>query len=157
MATATHNQPKIYTAQAQGEWTAGFRTEVAIRHFDPIVLDEPPGLGGTDTGPNPMEYLLGALIGCKAVVFAIVAKEHGFTYTDLKFNLHGSLDLRGLEGVDNVRPYFQKVTGTIEVTTTESDTALKKVVEETERRCPVYTTLEAAAVEFDVEWQIVQP
>ena len=122
MSTATQNQPKIYTAHAWGEWTGGVRSEITIRHFEPIVMDEPESLGGNDTGPNPMEYLLGALIGCKTVVFALVAKEHGFTYSDLKFDLKGSLDVRGLEGVEGVRPYFKSIQGTIQVTTTEDQT-----------------------------------
>lgn len=157
MSTATQNQPKIYTAHAWGEWTGGVRSEVTIRQFEPIVMDEPESLGGSDTGPNPMEYLLGALIGCKTVVFALVAKEHGFTYSDLKFDLKGSLDVRGLEGVEGVRPYFKSIQGTIQVTTTEDYDALIQVARETERRCPVYTTLAAADVAFDIDWQVVQP
>lgn len=157
MTTATENQPKIYTAHARGEWTGGFRSEMEVRQFDPIVMDEPPSLGGTDTGANPMEYLLSALIGCETVVFAIVAQERGFTYSDVKFDLQGSLDLRGLEGVEGVRPYFEKITGTIQVTTTESQDKLAEIAQEAERRCPVYTTLEAADVAFEVEWQAVRP
>lgn len=157
MATTTQNQPKIYTAHAWGEWTGGVRSEISIRHFEPIVMDEPESLGGGDTGPNPMEYVLGALIGCKTVVFALVAKEHGFTYSHLEFDLKGSLDVRGLEGVEGVRPYFQSIQGTIKVTTDEDQAALNKVVQESARRCPVYTMLEAAGVAFDLDWQIIQP
>ena len=109
MSTATQHQPKLYTAHAWGEWTGGVRSEITIRHFAPVVMDEPESLGGNDTGPNPMEYVLGALIGCKTVIFAMVAQEHGLAYTDLKFELKGTLDVRGLEGVEGVRPYFQSI------------------------------------------------
>ena len=58
-------------------------------------------------------------IGCESVVLAIVAQERGFTYSGVTFDLRGSLDVRGLEGVEGVRPYFDKVYGTINVETSE--------------------------------------
>lgn len=154
-AGPTNNQPKIATLRVQGEWAGGMRTNINVRQFDPIVMDEPPELGGADAGPNPMEYVLGALIGCESVVLAIVAQERGFTYSGVTFDLRGSLDVRGLEGVEGVRPYFDKVYGTINVETSESDEALQDLAKEVERRCPVYTTLEAADVAFDVTWRAV--
>ena len=33
---------------------------VSVRDFA-FVIDEPPTYGGTDAGPNPVEYLLAAL------------------------------------------------------------------------------------------------
>ncbi len=158
MATSVppNTQPKLMTMRVQGAWTgSGLRTDVKVRHFDPLVMDEPEELGGSDQGPNPMEYMLGALIGCESVVLAIVAGEQGFAYTGVSFDLRGTLDLRGLEGVDGVRPYFEKITGTIKVETPESSETLQALAEEVERRCPVYTTLEAANVTFDVTWQAV--
>lgn len=38
--------------------------------FDPIPSDEPAGLGGSDTAPNPVEQVLGALGKCLAVGYA---------------------------------------------------------------------------------------
>jgi len=36
---------------------------VTARDFQ-FVVDEPQSLGGGDLGPNPVEYVLGALLGC---------------------------------------------------------------------------------------------
>ncbi|MFO8001534.1 MAG: OsmC family peroxiredoxin, partial [Marinilabilia sp.] len=44
------------------------------RNFE-IVVDEPRNLGGTDQGPNPVEYILAAYAGCLNVMGHIVAKE----------------------------------------------------------------------------------
>lgn len=157
MTVAVATKPKVVAITAQGRWTGDVRTQVKIRDFEPFLMDEPRALGGTDLGANPMEYMLGALMGCETVLMAIVAQERNFAYEGLEYDLRGTLDLRGLEGVAGIRPYFQEITGTVRVTTTEDEAALLDVAKEVERRCPVYTTLEAADVKFDVKWVAVRP
>jgi len=152
MSTNVASSPKKVKIPVRGKWTGGVQTEVNIRNFPTVIMDEPPDLGGNDTGPNPMEYVLGALIGCEVVLVAVVAGEKGFEYSALEFDLSGTLDVRGLEGVEGVRPYFDKIRGTIKVTTPESEADLMALAKEVERRCPAYAMLEAAGVEFDVKW-----
>lgn len=36
-------------------------SEIYIRHFEPVISDEPPARGGTDQGPSPLEYILASL------------------------------------------------------------------------------------------------
>lgn len=150
-------KPKLAAITARGEWTGDVRTEVRVRHFAPILMDEPRELGGTDLGANPMEYVLAALMGCETVLMAMVAQERNFTYDGIEYDLRGTLDLRGLEGATDVRPYFREITGTVRVTTTETEADLLDVAKEVERRCPVYTMLAAADVKFNVDWQAVRP
>src|SRR5215831_2885965 len=45
-------------------WQEGFRNQIRIRDFPASYADEPEVLGGTDTTPNPVEQLLGALGSC---------------------------------------------------------------------------------------------
>ena len=47
--------------KASVNWKGAFRSEAAVREFDPVPSDEPAGLGGDDTAANPVEQLLGAL------------------------------------------------------------------------------------------------
>ena len=44
--------------------TTGLRSTINIRDRFTLQADEPKGLGGTDTAPNPVEILLGALGSC---------------------------------------------------------------------------------------------
>ena len=48
------------TFQSVSSLGEGFRSEVALRDHR-LVVDEPESLGGTDTGPNPVELILAAL------------------------------------------------------------------------------------------------
>lgn len=51
---------------------SGFLTSMRARqHLH--VADEPASLGGTDAGPTPYEYLLGALAGCTAMTVRMYA------------------------------------------------------------------------------------
>ena len=85
--------------QATVTWTGAFRSEVSIRDFDPIPSDEPAGLGGSDTAPNPVEQVLGALGNCLAVGYAANASAAGVEIEDLKIELSGDLDLQTFLGL----------------------------------------------------------
>ena len=80
-------------------WTGAFRSEVSIRDFDPIPSDEPAGLGGTDTAPNPVEQVLGALGNCLAVGYAANATAAGVEINDLRIELSGDVDLQSFLGL----------------------------------------------------------
>ena len=58
--------------EAKVTWTGGkqFRAESGSGHG--IVLDTPPGIGGRNTGPTPMELVLMGLGGCTGVDIAFI-------------------------------------------------------------------------------------
>ncbi len=96
--------------KAEVGWNGGFASEARIRDFAPIRSDEPPGLGGTDTGPNPVEQLLGALGNCLVVGYVANATTAGIELTDLRIELEGDIDLttflglaEGHAGYDSIR------------------------------------------------------
>jgi len=152
-AQAAQGQPKLFSVRIRGDWAGGVRTDVKIRSFDPIVIDEPAVLGGNDAGPNPVEYVLAGLAGCASVMLAVVSQEKGMTYQDAHFDLVGTLDVRGLEGVEGVCPFFSVVRGTVKVKTAASDELFESVVADIERRCPVYSMMKAAGVEMEIRWE----
>lgn len=117
-----------------------------------LSIDEPPQMGGQDQGPNPLGTLLSALAGCENVIANMVAKEIGFDLQGIEFDIEGELDLRGLKGEPNVRPYFQKVIVNAKVKTSEPEERIRQLQKITDSRCPVFTMMKAAGVEMVVNW-----
>lgn len=81
-------------------WDEGFRSLATVRDFAPTPSDEPAGLGGTDTAPNPVEQLLSALGNCLAVGYAANATAAGIEIDDLTIDLEGDLDLHTFLGLN---------------------------------------------------------
>jgi putative redox protein len=55
----------------------GYRTAIHIRHHR-IIADEPIQDGGTDSGPTPMEILVGTVGACIAVTTQAYAQRKGW-------------------------------------------------------------------------------
>jgi putative redox protein len=118
------------------------RCVARVRDFPPIVIDEPPDLGGADAGANPVELLLVALGACQEIVYSAYAAVLDIPLTSVKVNLRGYLDLRGLFGIDPaIPPGYQKILFETEVNSPADTASLRKLVHTVETHCPVLDTL----------------
>src|SRR3970040_2984166 len=68
-------------------WEGAFRTVARSRDLEPIAFDEPFALGGTNTAPNPVEQLLGALGSCFVIGYAAHASVAGIELEDVKIQV----------------------------------------------------------------------
>src|SRR5262245_66447364 len=75
-----------------------FRHLNFIRSLPAYVVDEPPGLLGDDTAPNPSEASLAALGSCLAVGIHANAVACGITVFKLEIELEGDLNITGVWG-----------------------------------------------------------
>jgi len=115
--------------------------EVSARDFKWLV-DEPPSLGGGDIGPDPVEYVLGALLGCLNVVVHLVAKEQGVTLTSFTASAKGELDPTKFMGKNmDVRAGYSVIEIKIEVESEADQAALDEIIAIAETRCPVSDNL----------------
>jgi uncharacterized OsmC-like protein len=73
------------------------------RRFE-FVSDEPHELCGTNTQPNPQEYLMGALNACMTVGYVAAAALLGVELTSLRIETEGDIDLRGFLGISRSVP-----------------------------------------------------
>ena len=145
-------EPIIGRKSLTAHHAGGLRTEIDMGEFGRIVTDEPVAHGGTGTGPSPLQTVLGALCGCESVTFSRTAAEMGLRYSGIDFEAEFRLDIRGRLGNPGVRPYFRTVRVEARVDTDASEDELHAVVEETERRCPVFNLLTDAGVELEMRW-----
>src|SRR5271155_2545944 len=110
----------------------GLRSEAKIRQFS-LTVDEPPTLGGSDAGPNPVELVLAALATCQEITYRAYATALGIPLESVSVKLDGSLDLRGFFAVkDGVRAGFTNVSGVVELKSSASEdqlVRLKQVVD----------------------------
>ena len=100
---------------ASVSWKGGFRSEAKIRDFAPSPSDEPGALGGTDTGPNPVEQVLAALGNCLAVGYAANASAAGIELKDLRIDLEGDLDLHAFLGLRGGNAGYDKISVTVHI------------------------------------------
>jgi putative redox protein len=144
---------KLAVRSVRGVNEGGTRTVIEVRDFPPVATDEPDTMGGTNSAPSPLETLLVSLVGCDGVIINGVAKAMGFEYSHLALEASGQIDVRGPKGVRGVRPYFEKVDMTIEVTTPEDEERFETLKANVENRCPVMNLLKDAGVDLWVEWR----
>lgn len=112
------------------DWKGGFRSEARSRDHDPVPSDEPIGLGGEDTAPNPVEQVLGAFGNCLAVGYAANATVAGIELKNLSIELEGDLDLHAFLGLREGHAGFESITATVSI---ESDAPAGQI-EELHRR-----------------------
>jgi uncharacterized OsmC-like protein len=146
------NRPLIRRKSLTAVNEGGMRTVIDFGDAGTVITDEPVDQGGTNEGPTPLQAVTGALCGCESVTFHRTAEERGFSYQGIRFEAEYRIDIRGRMGQPGVRQHFQIVRVEAVVETNESDEALASVVEETERRCPVFNLIRDAGVRLEVRW-----
>lgn len=144
---------QLFKMTTAGKWEEGVRTSISVRDFDDFIVDEPKHLGGTNEGPNPLEYVLGGLTSCTSVMIGLISKEKEFSYQGVDFKNDGAIDIRGLQGVDGVSTYFQTVDFDVIIHTDESEARIEELKLEVEKRCPVFNLMKDAGVQITANWK----
>ncbi len=113
------------------------KTVVEARNFK-IIVDEPKNLGGTDAGPNPVEYVLASLAGCLNVVGHLVAKEMGFALRGIEIEIEGDLDPAKFMGAPTKeRAGYKEIRVVLKPDTDADKETLDKWAMVVKERCPV--------------------
>ncbi|KAB1192346.1 OsmC family peroxiredoxin [Haloferax sp. MBLA0076] len=138
---STETQSRILTFDVSAQAESHTKTRISTRDFE-FVVDEPATLGGTDVGPNPVEYLLGALAGCMNVTAHQVAREMDLDVRDLEINIAGDLDPAKFMGMsDDSRAGYEEIRVDISATVDASDETIQTWLSAVEERCPVSDNL----------------
>lgn len=99
-AIKADNNQAIKKWQACVNWKDGVQNEIMIRNFDPFLVDEPAPLGGTDTAPNPVEYLIGASASCFAITFQVLTSQQGIKLEHVSVEIEADLNAAVFLGLE---------------------------------------------------------
>jgi len=147
-------QPELarFRFRATNRWVDGAHNGSTIQGFygagggdttrsKAFALDagEPAILLGTDTGPNPAEYLLHALAACLTTSIVYVAAARKVELSLVESTLTGDMDVRGALGVDpEPRNGFEQIRVSFRVTGSAPEDKLREVIERARKRSAVY-------------------
>lgn len=151
VSTVQENPAKAGTTwAAHVTWAGGFQSSARVRGFDPTPSDEPAGLGGGDTAPNPVEQLLSALGNCLAVGYAANASVAGIRLDELTVDLKGDIDLHVFLGLAEGHAGFDSITAKVTISSPASRAELEALHAKVIASSPVGHTL-TSAVPVNVE------
>ena len=147
-------QPELarFQFRADNRWIGGAHNRSTIKNFyaaggedttrgEAFELDagEPAILLGSDTGPNPAEYLLHALAACLTTSIVYVAAARKVRLSSIECRVAGDMDVRGALGVDaGVRNGFEGIAVSFRVTGDAPAEKLREVVRRARERSAVY-------------------
>jgi len=111
--------------------------------------DEPTDAGGTDTGPNPYELLLGSLAACTCITISLYCQHKGLLLesvsTTYDFSRVHADDCEDCDKPD--KGLIEKIASNVHIEG-NFDEAQRKRLTQIAQRCPVHKTL-AHGVAFD--------
>ncbi len=116
------------TNSAVATWHGDWRCSVQAGGFR-LLVDEPPEVGGTGSGPMPTDLLLASLASCYALALAWAARKRGVELPDLEVTATGTYD----------GPRFRSLALTVQ-TNLPAD-AVTPLLEPARRFCYVSNTL----------------
>lgn len=124
--------------RAESDMIAGVCCSAKVRDFDALIIDEPPELGGENTGMNPVELVLAALGTCQQIMYSAYASVMGVPLKSVKVSVKGYLDLHGLFGMnETVPPGYDNIRYETIIDSDADPETIRKLAETVEKHCPV--------------------
>ena len=106
-----------------------------------LTGDEPASAGGTDTGPNPYEFLLAALGSCVSMTVAIYARRKQWRLDDVTVRLrHSRIHAADCEQCETTSGLLDHIDCEVELTGMLSEEQRRRLLEIADK-CPVHRTL----------------
>ena len=128
------------TIKVEATLQEAFKIELKARNFT-MYIDQPEAMGGTNVGPNPLEYQLFSLAGCICTIGRIVAKQQGIKLNGLSCAVEGGLNSEVFMGKNKEdRPGFQEMNLVITVDADMTQEQKEAFIHEVDSRCPVSDT-----------------
>jgi uncharacterized OsmC-like protein len=132
---------KMKTVSIEAKSNERFKVEVKAGNHT-LYVDQPTTGGGTDAGPNPIEYMFTSLAGCIATVARIIAIQKRYKLNGMQMKVEGAFDQDTILGKSKEnRPGVGGINVTLSVDADMSKEEKEAFVHEIESRCPVSDNL----------------
>jgi len=119
---------------------AGFAQEIVVGPHR-LTGDEPASAGGTDTGPNPYDFLLAALGSCVSMTVAMYARRKRWPLDAVTVRLrHSKIHAADCEQCETTTGLLDHIDCDVELTGGLSDEQHVRLLE-IANKCPVHRTL----------------
>src|SRR5262249_53813511 len=131
----THSQSKVEGFFGLGEEQT-HKTEVSFQAGHPEIF------ASEDHGATPIEYVLVGLASCLTAGVAAVAQNRGIQLRSVQANLEGSMDVRGILGMDSdVRNGYDDIKVTFNIDADASKKDIEALVAQSQKRSAVYDVI----------------
>ncbi|MFQ5998206.1 MAG: OsmC family protein [Candidatus Bathyarchaeia archaeon] len=118
----------------------GIISEAKARQFT-VVSDEEKKVEGTDTAPNPLEYLLAGVGFCLASTIAIHASAFNTSFDSLEIDVSGKWSVSAYYDLVKTSPGFREINIEIRVNSSDDESKIRKLIEISQDHCPGINTL----------------
>lgn len=132
--------------RVRSSWLDGAAAEHRVESFElggatiprkfSFRSDEPREFLGSDSAPNPQEYLFAALNACMLYTYAIKAAVLGIAVERLAIETRGKLDLRGAMGLAPVPAGCESLACTVRIKANASAEQLEALHQEVLKTSP---------------------
>jgi putative redox protein len=133
---------KMKTVSVEAKLGEKFKVEVKAGNHT-LYVDQPQAGGGTDAGPNPIEYLFTSLAGCIATVARIIVIQKRLQLRGMNMKIEGEFDQEIILGKSKEnRPGLTGIKVILDIDSDMSKEEKEAFVQEIESRCPVSDNIE---------------
>ena len=143
-----------FTWRASCKWKSGTHSQAKVQGFfglgqeqkhkteTSFEADHPEIFASEDNGITPIEYVLVGLASCLTAGVAAVAQNRGIQLRSVESKLEGSMDIRGILGVDSdVRNGYDDIKVTFKIDADASKKEIEALVAQSQKRSAVYDVI----------------
>ena len=147
------NHVETFKATAEGN---GWPTTVQITDTEwKIQSDEPTEDGGTNSGPNPMQYFAASVAACQNEQAQVVAEELSISIDKINIDLEIDLDLAGFMGMaDHSTGSYKEIRLAAKVSGDVTAEQANALGEKVDARCPILGLLRSSGCEIVSSWSV---
>jgi putative redox protein len=144
--------PPVEHVSVRGDASGFLQQATAGNHT--FQIDEPRSVGGTESAPDPYDYLLAALGACTSMTVGLFARRNKFPLEGVTVRLsHSRIHAKDCAECQTKKAMLDRIDVRIELKGQITEEQRKRLME-VAAKCPVHRTLVS---EIDLRIESVQP